>query len=76
MVDPNLDVFYGPHPVQAKSGTITVPRELLREIGMELGDKAQWALNPDIPGTLVFIPNSRLAQITGEILERLRQIGN
>jgi hypothetical protein len=75
VVDPDLDVTYGPHPVQAKSGTITVPSDLLREIGMEKGDKAHWALNPDIPGTLVFIPTKNLARITSEILQRLRELG-
>jgi hypothetical protein len=75
-VDPALDTFYGPHPIHAKNGTITVPRALLREIGMELGDEAQWALNPDIPGTLVLIPNKSLARITAEILHRLRELGN
>lgn len=76
MVDPNLDVLYGPHPIQARSGTITVPRDLLREIGMEPGQRAHWALNPDIPGTLVLIPTAALARITGEVLDRLREIGS
>jgi hypothetical protein len=75
VVDPSLDVLYGPHPVGARSGTITVPRDLLHEIGMELGDKAQWALNPDIPGTLVLIPTATMARLTAEILGRLREMG-
>jgi hypothetical protein len=74
-VDPSLDVFHGPHPVGLKNGTITVPRDLLHEIGMEPGDKAHWALNPDIPGTLVLIPAVRMARLTDEILVRLRQTG-
>jgi hypothetical protein len=75
VVDPGLDIFHGPHPVGAKSGTITVPRDLLHEIGMEPGDKAQWALNPDIPGTLVLIPAAQMARLTAEILSRLREMG-
>lgn len=75
MVDPSLDVTYGPHPVGAKNGTITVPVDLLREIGMERGERAHWALNPDIPGTLLLIPTKRLAVLTAEILQRLRETG-
>ncbi|MEX2269358.1 MAG: AbrB/MazE/SpoVT family DNA-binding domain-containing protein [Acidimicrobiia bacterium] len=70
-MDAGVDVFYGPNPIAA-NGTITIPKELLREIGMESGDKAQWVLNPAIPGTLVLVPNKNLARLTSEILDRLR----
>jgi hypothetical protein len=74
-VDPNLDTFYGPYPINKKNGTVTVPVELRREIGMETGDRVQWVLNRDIPGTLVLIPARRMAQLTDEILARLRETG-
>jgi hypothetical protein len=74
MVDPTIDVVYGPHPVQ-NTGTVTVPRDLLREVGVEPGnDKVHWALNPDIPGTLLLIPAKLLARTTDATLELLRQV--
>ncbi|MCA1709914.1 MAG: AbrB/MazE/SpoVT family DNA-binding domain-containing protein [Actinobacteria bacterium] len=60
-MDPAANVFYGPHRVQS-SGTVSIPRELLRELGLQAGtDQAHWVLNPDLPGTLVLIPDSLLA---------------
>jgi len=70
-VDPAIDVFYGPNPLQ-KSGTVTVPRELLREVGLEVGDKVQWALNPDIPGTLILIPSNLLGRSMEAMLDVIR----
>jgi hypothetical protein len=71
-VDPAIDVFYGPNPLQ-KSGTVTVPRELLREVGLEVGDKVQWALNPDIPGTLILIPSKLLGRSMEAMLDVVRR---
>ncbi len=72
MVDPATDVFYGPHRVQS-SGTISIPRELLRELRLEAGtDQAHWALNPDVPGTLVLIPDSLLTAIMANTFDLLR----
>lgn len=70
-MDPAIDVFYGPNPLQ-KSGTVTVPRELLREVGLEVGDKVQWALNPDIPGTLILIPSNLLGRSMEAMLDVIR----
>lgn len=70
-MDPAVDVFYGPNPLQ-KSGTVTVPRELLREVGLEVGDKVQWALNPDIPGTLILIPSNLLGRSMEAMLDVIR----
>ena len=71
-MDPAIDVFYGPNPIQ-KSGTVTVPRELLREVGLEVGDKVQWALNPDIPGTLILIPSKLLGLSMEAVLDAVRR---
>jgi hypothetical protein len=70
-VDPAIDVFYGPNPIQ-KSGTVTVPRELLREVGLAVGDKVQWALNPDIQGTLILIPSNLLGRSMAAMLDVIR----
>jgi antitoxin component of MazEF toxin-antitoxin module len=72
-VDPGVDVLYGPNPLQ-KSGTVTIPRELLREVGLEFGDKVHWVLNPDIPGTLVLIPSMLLGRSMDEVLKAIRRI--
>lgn len=70
-MDPSVDVFYGPNPLQ-KSGTVTVPRELLREVGLEVGDKVEWSLNPDIPGTLILIPSKLLSRSMEGMLDVIR----
>lgn len=72
-MDPGVDVLYGPNPLQ-KSGTVTIPRELLREVGLEFGDKVHWVLNPDIPGTLVLIPSMLLGRSMDEVLKAIRRI--
>jgi antitoxin component of MazEF toxin-antitoxin module len=71
-VDSEVDVLYGPNPVQ-KTGTVTVPRELLREIGVESGDRVHWALNSDIPGTLVLIPSRLVARAMDDTLAAIRK---
>ena len=71
-MDSAIDVFYGPNPLQ-KSGTVTVPRELLREVGLEVGDKVQWALNSDIPGTLLLIPSKLLGRSMEAMLDVVRR---
>jgi len=72
VVDPSIDVLYGPNPVQ-KTGTVTVPKPLLAEIGVEPGEKVHWFLNPDIPGTLVLVPASVVARVTPGLVDLLRQ---
>ena len=71
VVDPSVDVLYGPNPVQ-KTGTVTVPKPLLDEIGVAPGEKVHWLLNPDIPGTLILIPAGMVARVTPGLVELLR----
>lgn len=71
LVDPSVDVLYGPNPVQ-KTGTVTVPKPLLDEIGLAPGEKVHWLLNPDIPGTLLLIPASLVARTTPGLVDMLR----
>jgi hypothetical protein len=73
-VDPAIDVFYGPNPIQT-SGTVTVPRDLKREIGLEPGSRVHWALNPDIPGTLILVPATLLSRAMPSALDALRPLG-
>lgn len=70
-MDPSVDVLYGPVPVQ-KTGTVTVPKPLLDEIGVAPGEKVHWLLNPDIPGTLILIPAGMVARVTPGLVELLR----
>lgn len=65
-------MLYGPNPVQ-KTGTVTSPRELLREVGVEPGDRVHWILNPDLPGTLTLIPAATVARSMPAIVEGLRR---
>lgn len=50
-----------------------VPRELLREVGLEPGDRVHWALNPDMPGTILLVPSRMIARTMPAALEALRQ---
>lgn len=73
-MDPAVDVLHGPNPVQ-KNGAVTVPRELLHEVGIDPLDGAQkvhWALNPDIPGTLLLIPSALVSRTMTATLDALR----
>ena len=72
VVDPDVDVLYGPHRVQ-KINTVTIPRELQRAIGIEPGRFVHWALNPDLPGTLLLIPSSQIERSMASILGELRK---
>ncbi len=72
MVDPDIDVLYGPHRIQ-KINTVTVPRELQRAIGVEPGRSVHWALNPDLPGTLLLIPSNQIERSMTAILDELRK---
>jgi len=70
-VDPNIDVLYGPSPVQ-KTGTVSIPRDLLREIGLDQdGARVHWALNPGLPSTLLLIPSALVGRAMTAILEQL-----
>jgi hypothetical protein len=70
-VDPQVDVLYGPRPVQ-KTGNVSIPRELLAAIGVEPGvDRVHLALNPSLPGSLVLIPASQVARTMDEILKSI-----
>jgi bifunctional DNA-binding transcriptional regulator/antitoxin component of YhaV-PrlF toxin-antitoxin module len=73
-VDPSVDVLHGPNPLQ-RSGTVTVPKELLREIGVEAGDRVHWMLNPDMPGTLVLVPAAMVGRIMPDLIAALKQAG-
>lgn len=73
-MDPTQDVPYGPNPVQ-KTGTVTVPRELLREIGVDAGvDTVHWFMNPHIPGSLVLVPSRQMARAMETIVEALGDV--
>ena len=75
-MDASADVFYGPSPVQ-KIGTVSVPRQLLEEIGVVAGEgKVLWALNPDLPGTLILIPATLMARGMPGAFDALRQAGS
>lgn len=74
-MDAAIDVLYGPNPIQ-KSGTVTVPRELLREVGLDSGDRVHWALNRDIPGTLILVPSTLLGRSMDDVLSALRRSGS
>jgi hypothetical protein len=71
VVDASAATVHGPHPVQ-KSGTVTVPRELLREVGLDFGDRVHWILNPDLPGTLVLVPSAMLERAMPGLVDALR----
>jgi hypothetical protein len=72
-VDPQVDVLYGPRPVQP-NGYVSVPRELLEAVGVEPGqDRVHWALNPDLPGTLILVPSSQVARAMETIVDALRR---
>jgi hypothetical protein len=71
-----VDTVHGPNPIQ-KTGTVSVPRDLLREIGIdpaEGGHHAHWMLNPDIPGTLVLIPARLVARAQPGLVDALRDV--
>lgn len=73
-MDPQVDTLHGPHPIQ-KTGTVSVPRDLLREIGIDPAEgdhRAHWMLNPDIPGTLVLIPTRLVARAHSDLVATLR----
>lgn len=74
-MDQSLDVPYGPNPVQ-RTGTVTVPRELLREIGVEAGDRVHWALSEEVPGALLLIPSKLLARVMPELHHALKHVGS
>ncbi|MHB1582973.1 MAG: hypothetical protein ACYC0E_04375 [Acidimicrobiales bacterium] len=57
-MDHSLDVMYGPNPIQ-KTGMVTVPRELLREIGLDVGQRVHWMLSSEVPGSLLLVPSWR-----------------
>jgi bifunctional DNA-binding transcriptional regulator/antitoxin component of YhaV-PrlF toxin-antitoxin module len=67
-----VDVPYGPHPIQ-KIGTVTVPKELQKAIGIEPGAQIHWFLSREIPGTLMLVPSVHLAKVTEEIHRLLRE---
>ncbi|MDP9404413.1 MAG: hypothetical protein M3P85_14065 [Actinomycetota bacterium] len=74
-MDPGLDTPHGPYTVQ-KIGTVSVPRELLDEIGIATGARVHWLLNPDLPGTLVLVPSAVLSHAMPELISRLREVGH
>jgi hypothetical protein len=73
-VDPGTDVLYGPNPLQ-KSGTVSVPRELLREVGLDTGDRVHWTLSREVPGALILVPSKMVERIMPAVIEALRHTG-
>lgn len=71
-MDASIDVLHGPNPIQ-KSGTVTVPKELLREIGVDPGDRVHWMLNADMPGTLVLVPAAMVARVMPDLVKALKR---
>lgn len=72
-MDDGLDTPHGPYTIQ-KIGTVSVPRELLVQVGLTTGARVHWMLNPDMPGTLVLVPSSVLAHAMPELADRLREL--
>ena len=73
-MDSWLESLVGPNPVQA-TGTVTIPRELLRAVGVEPGrDRVHWALNQDIPGTLIMIPAVLVARAMPDVTKALKRL--
>ena len=56
-----------------KTGTVSVPADLLREVGVEGGQRVHWMLNPDLPGTLVLLPSTMVNRVMPEITKALRK---
>lgn len=52
----------GPRKLAPKN-QVTIPAELLSEMGVEVGDDVFVALNPDRPGTVIVIPRRLMAEI-------------
>lgn len=52
----------GPRKVAPKH-QVSLPAEMLAEIGVAVGDSVFVAINPDRPGTLVVIPWPVMAEI-------------
>ncbi len=72
-MDPSLEALHGPKPVQG-NGTVSVPRDLLEEIGVVAGsDAVYWTLNPDIPGSLLLVPSRLVARAMPDLLDALRR---
>jgi hypothetical protein len=73
-VDASVETPHGPHPLRS-NGTVSVPIELLREIGLVSGDDSvHWLLNPALPGTLVLIPSKMVARALPLFLEALGRV--
>jgi hypothetical protein len=65
--------MHGPRPVQ-KTGNVSVPRELLTEVGLTPGEtRVHFALNPHIPGTLLIIPSRQMNRAMDAILQALAE---
>jgi hypothetical protein len=71
-VDPTLLAPHGPHKIQ-KIGTISVPRVLLRELGLDVGDSVHWLLNTGVPGSLLLVPSAALGRLNEEVLNQLKE---
>lgn len=53
---------------------MTVPRDLLRELGLEPGQsQVYWIVNPDMAGTLVLIPAPMIAKETPKLVAGLKR---
>jgi hypothetical protein len=72
-VDPSRDTTHGPFRIQT-NGTVTMPKPLMQEVGLDIGRHVHWLLNPDIPGTLVVVPDEMMARVQPDILAALRKV--
>lgn len=73
-MDPDLDVLHGPHPIQ-DIGTVSVPKELMRAVGLEPRDKVHWALSREIPGALLLVPSRQVSRSMDKMLRLLGDSG-
>jgi len=74
LVDPDVDVLYGPHKIQ-RIGTVTVPHDLQRAVGLAPGDRVHWALSTEVPGALLLIPAKQLERAMADVLKAIRKAG-
>ena len=52
----------GPRKVGAKN-QVAVPGEMLKAIGVQVGEEVFFVLNPDRPGTILIMPRALMAEI-------------
>ncbi len=50
---------YGPHSL-TRAGQVSIPKEVRRRVGLDIGSEVYFAEDPRVPGLLVVIPLNRL----------------